>query len=510
MNTKHITFSIVGLLLVLAQLACLGGAAAPTAAPTKPTAVTTAPEPTALPQPVIKLGEEYRVDEGGFAFHLVPDYTVTALAGIAQMGPEGYDSDVGPCITFVGGPNDLGLSLENGFDAFSGDFDSATADHTENTTVSGYSARITDFTAVSAGKEMQGRFVVAVSPDNAHTFAMVAVAPPAQWKELAPYFEAVLESVDLYAPTAAVFNLETIRQWATSAVASSEFGSTSWTAIQATGQPDTLACGDFGTAWASASSTGADWIEVYYDTPVIPTEINIYESYNPSSVTSVQLIDVDGIVHPLYTGVPSKINDPCPYVFSLPVTFDSEIYAVRIEMDQSVLGGWNEIDAVELVGEAATSAGTTTTTTSDGALEQFATSAIASSQYGEQGWAARQALGEPNVGDSCGDSISAWASAGTGEEWLEVYFDTPVTGSELQVYQNYNPNQIVLIEAIDEDGQYHEIFAGAPGGITECPDVLVVPIFEASYKVAGVRITVDQSVVNSWNEIDAVKLIGTP
>ncbi|MBZ0277204.1 MAG: hypothetical protein K8I60_13735, partial [Anaerolineae bacterium] len=47
-----------------------------------------------------------------------------------------------------------------------------------------------------------------------------------------------------------------IRQWASSATATSEYSSPNWSAAQATGAPDTNGCSDLSTAWASASSTG--------------------------------------------------------------------------------------------------------------------------------------------------------------------------------------------------------------------------------------------------------------
>lgn len=143
---------------------------------------------------------------------------------------------------------------------------------------------------------------------------------------------------------------EPISQWATSAIASSEFSS-SWGATNVIGAPDTPECGDYTTAWASSSSGGVDWIEVYYDTPVYATQINIYESYNPDQVVSVEVFDLDGNVTEVYTQSPEGF-DLCPMVLSIDLAqTDTLIYGVRINVDQSVLSlGWNEIDAVELVG----------------------------------------------------------------------------------------------------------------------------------------------------------------
>jgi hypothetical protein len=142
--------------------------------------------------------------------------------------------------------------------------------------------------------------------------------------------------------------------WASTGEASSEYGSDSWSALQVAGAPDTPTCGDNHTAWASANSNTVESVTAYYvEEPLIPTEINIVESYNPSQVVKVELIDLyaahsDAII---YQAKPKAVSQ-CPYTLSIPVTgIDYPIMGVRVTVDQSVLGlGWNEIDAIELVG----------------------------------------------------------------------------------------------------------------------------------------------------------------
>ncbi|MEA3339113.1 MAG: hypothetical protein U9R15_04020 [Chloroflexota bacterium] len=143
-----------------------------------------------------------------------------------------------------------------------------------------------------------------------------------------------------------------IEQWAADAVASSQYSDPDWAALQAAGEPDTPECGDYGTAWASASGSTVEWLDVYYDTSVYVTEINIIQTYNPDQVVQVDLIDLDGELVPLYTQEPHAVEQPCPYVLIIEVEqTDFLVQGVRITIDQSVLGlGWNEIDAVELAG----------------------------------------------------------------------------------------------------------------------------------------------------------------
>ncbi len=141
----------------------------------------------------------------------------------------------------------------------------------------------------------------------------------------------------------------TIRQWASYATASSQYGDDGWSAAQATGAPDTDECGDYPTAWASQDPEGEDWLEVYFDTAVIPTEINIYETHSPGYIVEVEVIDEDGNYYSAWTGDPDPTDD-CPYISTL--TFnqaDLAVIGVRIHLDQAG-GSWDEIDAVELVG----------------------------------------------------------------------------------------------------------------------------------------------------------------
>jgi len=144
-----------------------------------------------------------------------------------------------------------------------------------------------------------------------------------------------------------------IRQWAVSAVASTEYGNPDWAASQANGAPDVTACGDNTSAWASKDSTTVEWLELTYATPVKPFEINIYQTFNPGQIVKVELLSPNGQTDYLaYTATPVKV-ETCPQTLTIPLDGSSltQVNHIRITVDQSVLGvGWAEIDAVELVG----------------------------------------------------------------------------------------------------------------------------------------------------------------
>lgn len=143
-----------------------------------------------------------------------------------------------------------------------------------------------------------------------------------------------------------------IRQWAVSAKASSSYGETSWGPMQATGAPNVTDCVDNDKAWASKDSTTLEWIELSYDIPVAPTKINIHQSYNPSQVVEVDLISTDGTTYVAWQGKPESVAY-CPDEMAITIDLQEKFLAnkVVVIVDQSILKlGWNEIDAVELVG----------------------------------------------------------------------------------------------------------------------------------------------------------------
>ncbi len=143
-----------------------------------------------------------------------------------------------------------------------------------------------------------------------------------------------------------------IRQWAVEAEAGSFFAEPEWGPEQVTGEPDTPRCGDYQTAWASASSDSVTWLEVRFPTPVRVAEVNIIQSFNPNQVVKVELVGPFGRPLTIYDQPPEQIDQPCPYTLTIQVQpTEGRFDTLRITIDQSVLGlGWNEIDAVELVG----------------------------------------------------------------------------------------------------------------------------------------------------------------
>jgi hypothetical protein len=139
-----------------------------------------------------------------------------------------------------------------------------------------------------------------------------------------------------------------LAQWASGASASTEYTSTEWSAAQATGAPNVIGCSDDVLAWASAEPS-VDWLEVTYAQPVIPTKIHIYVNWAVGSIAKVEVKDIGGSYHVVYSATPTELA--CPSVLAISITnVTARVGAVRITVDQRARGDWTEIDAVRLIG----------------------------------------------------------------------------------------------------------------------------------------------------------------
>ncbi|MBL7164615.1 MAG: 6-bladed beta-propeller [Anaerolineales bacterium] len=366
MDSKRTKLIAVAVILALASLACatiMGNVAeeqAPEDAAAEEQAPPPAPEQAEKESMDVQLGEEYRSEGGGYSFNVIPGYDVEEFFGFAGMtAPD--DDQAG--IVLMGGASEGSITLDSLYEdavaEIEEDEDEVVLSNKQSLTVAGLAGYAVDVSGTLEGEPVVGRVVVVAVSDE-QEFTMIGFAPQARWDaELEAYFEAVLESVAFFEPTETEFSFEEqpageeIHQWASTATASSQYGSPSWAASQATGEPDTLIdyCGTMDTAWASYEGYTLEWIELGFDQAVIPTAINIIQTSAPNQVVKVEVLDLDGIYRVVYTGEPEKIIEGCPYTLTVYPDVDYEVNGVKITIDQTVLEyPWNEIDAVELVG----------------------------------------------------------------------------------------------------------------------------------------------------------------
>jgi hypothetical protein len=142
----------------------------------------------------------------------------------------------------------------------------------------------------------------------------------------------------------------------------------SWSPEQVIGPPDTPNAGDYTTAWASREpDAGPEWISVAFANPVEIAEVRVRESYNPGAIVSVVAM-VNNREVALWEGQAAGGRAPRDFVVRAAPGVRSQNVIVRL--DTATVPGWNEIDAVELVGR-------------DGS-RQWAVASSASSSYADR------------------------------------------------------------------------------------------------------------------------------
>lgn len=143
-------------------------------------------------------------------------------------------------------------------------------------------------------------------------------------------------------------------QWAIDATASSSYndaqGDAGWSAKQAAGAPNVDNYSDDGHAWAPKTQDGGiEWLDLKYANPVHAAEVRVRESMGSGAVIKVELFDETGAAHTIWQGV-----DPTTQLNYLILKFKSTDYKVnrvKVTLATNVIPGWNEIDAVQLVGK---------------------------------------------------------------------------------------------------------------------------------------------------------------
>ncbi|HVR09356.1 MAG TPA: hypothetical protein VMW75_15000 [Thermoanaerobaculia bacterium] len=143
-------------------------------------------------------------------------------------------------------------------------------------------------------------------------------------------------------------------QWAADATASSSYsdatGDAAWSPKQATGEPNVDKYADDGHAWAPKTQDGGiEWLDLKYARPVHASEVRVRESMGSGAVIKVELFDGAGAAHTIWQGA-----DPTTQLNYLILKFKPTEYKVdrvKVTLATNLVPGWNEIDAVQLVGK---------------------------------------------------------------------------------------------------------------------------------------------------------------
>ncbi len=155
-----------------------------------------------------------------------------------------------------------------------------------------------------------------------------------------------------------------------SATKPASVGRRSWGPEQMIGAPDTPQAGDFPTAWASLDPDGGtEWVVLDYPKEVEVGQVRVRETLGPGTIFMVSAILADGSEKILWHGTEPAADAPVEMEFNPSSHVRSR--RLRVQLDTSKVPGWNEIDAVELVGTDGT--------------RQWASGAWASSTYADRG-----------------------------------------------------------------------------------------------------------------------------
>src|SRR5262245_13321556 len=112
---------------------------------------------------------------------------------------------------------------------------------------------------------------------------------------------------------------------------------------------------------------GEVWLELYFETAVVPQSLRIRETYNPGAVARIEAVLAGGTRETLWDGKADAAAAPRWFEPALR-SASSAVRTIRIVLDTNRVPGWNEIDAVELAGDG---------------RRQWATEARASSSYSD-------------------------------------------------------------------------------------------------------------------------------
>lgn len=121
----------------------------------------------------------------------------------------------------------------------------------------------------------------------------------------------------------------------------------SWSPARATGAPNAARGVDDPNAWATlAANAGPEWLAVRFDRPVRVREVRVHQNFNPGAVSKIEAITDEGPVV-LWEGTDTARKP----VFAIEAPAGVKAAKLRIHLDTRRVEGWNEIDAVAMVGD---------------------------------------------------------------------------------------------------------------------------------------------------------------
>lgn len=213
-------------------------------------------------------------------------------------------------------------------------------------------------TSVAPAAAAAAPAVVAADASAAASTATAAAPPAPAAAPAAPPTAAEIEAARKKAQIDWALKQDEIKsdpngQWASDAKASSTLndakGTASYSANQATGEPNVQVYSTTPQAWSSKTAdSGIEWLELTFAKPVFATAVRVRESSGSGAVIKIEVIDDKGAGHTVWSG-----SDSTKELNYLTAEFPKTTFKtnrVKLTLATNVISGWNQIDAVQLVG----------------------------------------------------------------------------------------------------------------------------------------------------------------
>jgi len=319
-------------------------------------------------------------------------------------------------------------------------------------------------------------------------------------------------------------------QWATSATASSQYNDTTFAAANATGAPTLGVVGNIGVdvtgSWAEsiADRNRLNTLTLTYDNYVYLSRIIVRESFNAGTISKIEAFngtawkDIYSIAAGIETGGVKLGDEYSQLISDTTITLNHATTfltnKIRITTGEMGVVEYNEIDAVKLISQKGDK------------LAQWMTTASASSQFDRSTFFATQATGAPTlgaVGSVAQDVGGAWAEAIDDRGKLNTIvlgYPQAVHILQIIVRESFHAGTISKVEAFDGTNWqtiYSKIGSTETGGIktgdedsSVVSDTKIILNTVLPFASDKIRITTGKVGVMTYNEIDAVKVIGIP
>eukprot|EP01080_Neovahlkampfia_damariscottae_P005327 gene5327-9136_t len=267
--------------------------------------------------------------------------------------------------------------------------------------------------------------------------------------------------------------------------------------------------GDHKNAWAPQKPNGTkEWVEIFFEKPVLPNKIKIYETFNPGSCVKVSARTPTFEWVELWSGKKQE-NVGKAVINEIDLKqIDFLVEEIRLDLDCEKNEGFYQIDAIQLTGSE-----------NEKLLEerekekhhsQWVKHATASTYC--IGYPTSNLVGKPTTYPEYGDLKTSWSPEKTKGtlEWLELHYKYPMIPQKIKVYETYNPGSLVKVSGKNvKTDEWIELWSGEKQKNVGKSIVNEVQFKEVDFKVENIRLEMDCMENKGYYQIDAVQLFSS-